>query len=84
MGADACKPGGRTSSAASHRLRLIYHPDAEGELVRAAQFYERRVPTLGAQFLDATDRAIHVLEDDPERWSIIEADVRHHLIPRLS
>lgn len=64
-------------------MRLIYHPDAEEELIEAAQFYERRVSTLGAQFLDATDRAIGVIQEAPERWGIIEADVRHYLIPRF-
>ena len=34
-------------------MRLIYHPDAEAELIAAAQFYEQRVSTLGVQFLDA-------------------------------
>ena len=64
-------------------MRLIHHPDAEAELIEAAQFYERRVPTLGAQFLDAADRAVGVILEAPERWSIIEADVRHYLMPRF-
>jgi toxin ParE1/3/4 len=48
------------------------HPEAEAELIEAARFYERRVSTLGAQFLDA-----------PDRWSMIEADVRHYIMPRF-
>ena len=64
-------------------MRLIYHPDAEAELTEAAQFYERRVPTLGGQFLDAADRAIGVIQKAPERWSIIEKYVRHYLMPRF-
>lgn len=64
-------------------MRLIHHPDAEAELVEAAQFYESRVPTLGAQFLDAADRAVRVIQEAPERWSIIEADVRRFLMPRF-
>ena len=35
-------------------MRLIYHSKAEAELIEAAQFYEARVPQLGAQFLQAT------------------------------
>jgi len=62
---------------------LIYHPDAEAELIEAAQFYERRVPTLGVQFLDAAESSIRVIEDAPDRWSIIEGDVRHYLMPRF-
>jgi len=36
-------------------MRLIYHPDAEAELITAAQYYERRIGTLGVQFLDLDD-----------------------------
>ncbi|MEP6668183.1 MAG: type II toxin-antitoxin system RelE/ParE family toxin [Chthoniobacter sp.] len=64
-------------------MRLIYHPEAEAELIEAAQFYERRVPTLGAQFLDAVDRAVRIIENSPERWNIVEEDVRHYLMPRF-
>lgn len=64
-------------------MRLIYHPEAETELTEAAQFYEHRVSTLGAQFLGAIDRAIGVIQDAPERWRIIESDVRHYLVPRF-
>jgi toxin ParE1/3/4 len=64
-------------------MRLIHHPDAEAELIEAARFYNRRVPGLGAEFLDAADRAIGVIQDAPERWSIIEADVRHYLMGRF-
>ena len=64
-------------------MRLIYHPAAEAELTEAAQFYEQRVPTLGAQFLDAVDRAVSVIQIAPDRWAVIEADVRHYLLPRF-
>lgn len=64
-------------------MRLIYHPDAEAEFIEAAQFYERRVPTLGVQFLDAADRAIGVIQEAPERWRIIEGDVRRYLMRRF-
>lgn len=64
-------------------MRLIYHPDAEAELIKAARFYNRRVSGLGAQFLDAADEAIALIQEAPERWSIIEAEVRHYLMPRF-
>jgi toxin ParE1/3/4 len=64
-------------------MGLIYHPDAEIELIKAAQFYEQRVATLGSQFLDATDIAVGTIQDDPERWPVIELDVRRYLIPRF-
>ena len=64
-------------------MRLIYHPDAEAELIEAAQFYEERVSKLGAQFLGAVDRAIGVILEAPDRWNIIEADIRGYLMPRF-
>jgi toxin ParE1/3/4 len=64
-------------------MRLIYHPDAEAELIEAAQFYERRVSTLGAQFLDAVDKAIQTIIRAPERSKIIDADVRRYLMLRF-
>lgn len=35
------------------------------------------------QFLDAAERAVRAIQDDPDRRSIIEADVRRYLMPRF-
>ena len=64
-------------------MRLIYHPDAESELIAAAQYYERRVATLGVQFLGDADRAVSMILESPERWTIIEEDIRTYLMPRF-
>lgn len=64
-------------------MRLIYHPDAEAELMAASQFYERRVPSLGTQFLEAADQAIDDIQTAPNRWKVIEAGVRRYLMPRF-
>ena len=64
-------------------MRLIYHPDAETELIEAARYYERRVATLGIQFLDDADRAVAVILESPQRWRIISEDVRNYLMPRF-
>ncbi len=53
-------------------MRLIYHPDAEAELIDAGRFYEQRLPSLGGQFLDAVELATAVILDAPQRWSLIE------------
>ena len=64
-------------------MRVIHHPDAEAELTEAARFYEDRMPTLGAQFLDAIDQAVAVVVSAPGRWPLIEADVRRFLLRRF-
>src|SRR6266550_3742193 len=65
-------------------MRLIYHPDAESELIEAARYYEGRVATLGVQFLNEADRAIAMILEAPERWRIIEEGVRSYSIPASS
>ncbi|HWP55636.1 MAG TPA: type II toxin-antitoxin system RelE/ParE family toxin [Pyrinomonadaceae bacterium] len=64
-------------------MRLIYHPDAEAELIEAARYYEARVATLGVQFLVGADQAVAKILEAPERWRIIEAGVRSYLMPRF-
>lgn len=64
-------------------MRVIYHPAAEIEIIEAAQFYARRVSGLEVEFLDAIDHAVTAILEDPERWRIIEADVRRYLMPRF-
>ena len=38
---------------------------------------------MGAQFFDAVDEAVAVIAAAPERWRIVEHDVRRFLIPRF-
>ena len=64
-------------------MRLTYHPEAEAELIAAAQFYESRVPTLGAQFLDTIDEAAAVILQDPQRWRIVEGEIRRYIMSRF-
>jgi hypothetical protein len=64
-------------------MRVIYHPEAAKELIEAAQFYEERVRGLGTEFLDAADRAVGVILNAPERWRVLESDVRQYLMPRF-
>ncbi len=64
-------------------MPLTYHPDAEAELIHAAQFYEQQVDDLGSRFLDTVALAITVIQEAPTRWAVIEADVRRYLLPRF-
>ena len=64
-------------------MSIIYHPEAEAELMESAQFYSRRVPGLGADFLDTVDTAIALISEAPESWRIIRHDVRRYLLPRF-
>ena len=64
-------------------MRLIFHPEAEAELIEAACFYEEQVNSLGEEFLDAVDLATDEICENPERWRVLEAGVRRYLMQRF-
>ena len=63
-------------------MRLSYHPDAEVELAEAARFYERKVPGLGARFRAEFESAVARILETPDRWRILEKDIRRFLLRR--
>ena len=64
-------------------MRLSYHPDAEAELAEAARFYERKVPGLGARFRSEFESAVARILETPDRWRILEKDIRRFLMRRF-
>ena len=56
-----------------------FHPEARFEYREAAAFYESRRPGLGAAFTREIEGAIEEILESPERWRIVEQDVRRHL-----
>jgi toxin ParE1/3/4 len=64
-------------------MRVIYHPAAEAEIIDVAQFYARRISGLEVEFLNAVDQAVAAILESPERWRIINADVRRYLMARF-
>lgn len=64
-------------------MRLIYHPDAEAELLEAVRFYERKVPGLGNRFLSEFDAPIAAVREASDQWRIVEADVRRYVMRRF-
>lgn len=64
-------------------MNLVYHPEAERELVESAQFYEGRVESLGVQFLDDADQAVSMILRAPQSWKVIDRDVRSYFMPRF-
>jgi plasmid stabilization system protein ParE len=64
-------------------MRLIYHPEAESELIEAARFYENRVQSLGAEFLVAIDHATDQICKSPDQWRVVGAGVRRYLMQRF-
>jgi toxin ParE1/3/4 len=64
-------------------MRLSYHPDTEAELAEAARVYERKVPGLGARFRSEFESAVARILETPDRWRILEKDIRRFLMRRF-
>lgn len=64
-------------------MRLIYHPDAEMELLEAARFYEDRSSGLGARFLREFDATISGIMKAPKLWPIVEGDIRRRVMRKF-
>jgi toxin ParE1/3/4 len=64
-------------------MRLIYHPDAEAEVLEAVRFYEGRNPGVGERFLRDFDAAVAAICESPDRWRIVEDDIRRFALRRF-
>ena len=65
-------------------MRYEFHPEALEEFGEAASWYESREPGLALRFVSEVEDAIGRILDGPERWRIIEEDVRRcltHIFP---
>ena len=61
--------------------RLLF--PAEQEMFDAARYYEMQAPGLGHDFLDKVEMALQDLVDSPERWPVVQDDIRRRLIRRF-
>jgi toxin ParE1/3/4 len=64
-------------------MRLTYHPHAEAELIKAGAFYQPRSQDLVERFLQAFQTAIDQILENPDRWMIIENEVRCQTMKRF-
>lgn len=64
-------------------MRVVHHPEAQAELIEAAQYYEAKVAGLGARFLDGVDFAVSEILEAPTRNRVHLNGVRHHLMQRF-
>ena len=65
-------------------MRCEFHPEALAEYREAANWYENREPGVGLRFAAEVEDAIARIEEGPERWRIIDDDIRRcltHVFP---
>ena len=62
---------------------IIVRPAAEADLLAAKQWYEERRPGLGAELLEAVDRAMNELEERAEKYPVYYRQFRRVLLRRF-
>ncbi|MBC8205650.1 MAG: type II toxin-antitoxin system RelE/ParE family toxin [Kiritimatiellales bacterium] len=58
---------------------IRFHPEAEAEMIDAAQWYERQQTNLGKRFLSTIQDSLNRIEFNPLLFPLIEGDVRRCL-----
>ena len=61
-------------------MRPAFHPEAAAEFEEAVQFYRQRGRKLAGRFAQEVRTAIGKIVTTPNRWRILEADVRRCLV----
>jgi plasmid stabilization system protein ParE len=60
-------------------MRYEFHPDALAEYQAAAGYYADRQKDLEFRFITAVEHAIGQIRESPQRWPVLEDDVRRCL-----
>jgi plasmid stabilization system protein ParE len=60
-------------------MRIEFHPEALAEYEAAALYYAGRREDLDRRFIAAVEHAISQIQEAPQRWRILEDDVRRCL-----
>ena len=62
---------------------ISFHEKAEMELIEAAEYYDSQVKGLGEAFLDEVERAIKLIQHNPESFPSILKVVRRNILRRF-
>lgn len=70
-------------------MKLDLHPDAQSEIIAAADWYDRRARGLGDELLVEVDAALRAIMERPNIWpswpaaSVVVPPIRRFLLPRF-
>ena len=60
-------------------MRWEFHPEALEEYREATLYYTERDPALALRFVEAVEDATRRILEAPERWRVLDEDVRRCL-----
>ena len=64
-------------------MKVEYHSAIEAEVRTIRDYYEEGSPGLGEAFVDEFERQVLELAARPERWMVVEEDIRRCLMRRF-
>jgi plasmid stabilization system protein ParE len=62
----------------------FFHPQAQIELVSAAEYLENETPGTGSDFLLEIESSLFLISDFPEAWPLIDDEIRRFIVSRFS
>jgi plasmid stabilization system protein ParE len=63
--------------------KLIVGPEAESEIAAAQDWYDGRIPGLGAEFVAALSRVIATIAENPFQYQIVWKNYRRAVLRRF-
>ena len=60
-------------------MKFGFHPEALAEYKEAALYYAASQAGLEQRFIVAVEHAVQQITESPERWRIVDADIRRCL-----
>jgi hypothetical protein len=59
-------------------MNVIYHPEAEEEMIATVSYYENQADGLGIKFLDDLDQTVEEIVKCPETWITLGENLKRH------
>jgi toxin ParE1/3/4 len=60
-------------------MKYVFHPEALTEYAEAVQYYAEQRTQVAQTFINAVEDAVYQIRESPNRWSVIDEDVRRCL-----
>lgn len=64
-------------------LHVVTRPSAAAEIETAHRWYEKERAGLGSEFLEAIDKMVKGIAENPERFPIVRKDIRRAVLRRF-
>jgi plasmid stabilization system protein ParE len=64
-------------------LSVVTRPAAAAEIESAYRWYEKEREGLGSDFLDAVEKIVQTIAENPERFRTIRKDIRRAVLHRF-